>query len=179
MCNDVAVSIGKALQVNTTLQILDISYNKITSDGACVFTDYLRDRGRGSLKIILSTLWNDGKHLVLDFTAWKCVMRKINFGDIGTILLSKFLYTNTVIQELDISWNCISDNGVLAIGEYLKSTCCTLKDLNMSANEITSEGVIILENSNSKLCNLDLTHNLISKSGLQSIYDIYRTLRNT
>ena len=49
----------------------------------------------------------------------------------------------------------------------------------MSANEITSEGVIaILENISSKLCTLNLTHNLISNSGLRPIYDIYRTHKN-
>ena len=170
-----AISICKALQVNTALQTLDISHNKITDDGACAFADNLRKKR--NLKVLRISC-NDGKLLVLDSIVQSCVMCKMNFGDTGAILISEFLYGNTIIENLDISWNSISDNGAVAIGKYLRNNY-TLQDLNMSANEITGKGVIsILKNISSKLCTLNLTHNIISKSGLEPIYDAYRNLIN-
>ena len=203
--NNGLINIGKALQGNTTLRLLNVSYNKISDDGVISFSDDLKKLTVFN-KLMIS--WNDGVYLILDFMIHSCIFSKIKFGNTGAALLSAFIYNNTIIQQLDISYNNISDDGAEAISECLKnnntlqqldmsynnisddgaeaiSECLknnnTLQQLDMSYNKVTNKGVIkILRSikSNGPLHTLNLNFNIVTKSGLALFYNIYENLKN-
>ena len=169
--DDGAIAIGETL-VNTKnpiLQKLNLSYNNISIKGIVALSNYLK------LKNTLQELkisWNNYENmLVLDNNSIT-KFSGLHFEDVGATLISAFLLQKD-IQKLDVSFNDISDHGVIAISEYLKVNR-TLQLLNISHNEITSEGIVkILESihSNSPLHTLNLTHNMVTKSQLMIIYN--------
>ena len=93
------VSIGKALQTNTKLQMLDISNNKISDSGVFTFSDHLK--GKSSLyQLIIS--WDD-IHLNLTSAEELLSVRWNQIGNSGVFLILAFLYHSINMQELDIS----------------------------------------------------------------------------
>ena len=100
------IEIGKALETNTTLKTIDISHNYISDDGAVAICEFLK---------INSTL----QELNMSYN-------KIHRG---IIEIGKALETNTTLKTIDISHNYISDDGAVAISEFLKNNS-TLQELN-------------------------------------------------
>ena len=202
------IIITKALQTNITFQILDVSYNNISDDGTMVIGETLVNTENPKLpKLNLSynNISNKGvvalsdclKHnntlqeLIVSWRNCKDLLilnintinkfSGIHFGDAGATLVSAFLlHKKDKIQILDLSINDISDDGAVAISEYLKYKGI-LQELNISHNEITSEGIVeILKSihSDSPLHTLNLTHNIVTKSGFKIIHDIYKKCSN-
>ena len=149
---------------NCTLQNLNMSYNNISSEGIVGLSDCLKNNNTLQQFTIS---WNDYEtSLVLDHTQIFDMSSK-HLGNVGTIIMSAFLFQNDKIQlkVLDISYNNIFDDGAVAISEYLRANK-TLKKLIMSNNEITSLSVIkIIEaiQMNTTLRLLDISHNNISR----------------
>ena len=202
------ISITKALQTNITIQLLDVSYNNISDDGAIVIGETLVKIENPKLRklnlsynnisikgiVALSDCFKRKNTLQELIVSWRnckgLLILNINninkfsgmhFGDPGAILVSAFLLQKKdIIQILDLSINTISDDGAVAISEYLKYNGM-LQELNLSHNEITSEGTTEILNSihsDSPLHSLNLTHNIVTKSGLMMIYNIYKKCNN-
>ena len=95
-----------------------------------------------------------------------------HFGDTGIILILAFLQNNhNTIQELHVANNNISDDGAIAISEYLK-TNNTLQSLNLAKNNITSVGAKRISEAikiNTVLQTLDISSNRISDDGVVAI----------
>ena len=202
------ISITKALQTNITFQILDVSYNSISHDGTVVIGETLVKTENPKLQKLnlsynnisingivalsdclkhkntlqeLIVSWRNCKDLLILNINNMNKFSGMHFGDPGATLLSAFLLQkNNIIQILDLSINAISDDGAVAISEYLKYNGM-LQELNISHNEITSEGIVeILKsiNSDSRLHTLNLTHNIVTKSRFMMIYDFYKKCNN-
>ena len=61
--DDGIIYIAKALQINVTLQILDVSHNSLSDNGVVTFSDYLKEKNAlHQLRIS----WND-IDLVINF----------------------------------------------------------------------------------------------------------------
>ena len=180
-CEDYSVvttnEVGISTQ-NCMLQKLNISCNSISHEGILALSTYLKSN---NVLQELTISWNECETpLTLNSTSTFCSMSKLHFGDVGTALISAFLFHNLKIQNLDISFNDISDDGAVTISEYLEYNTL-LQELNISHNEITNDGIIkILRsiNSNSSLCILNLIYNVVTKSGLMMICDICEKLTN-
>ena len=178
-CSMVTTNEGEINEGNTQnciLKKLDISHNCISNEGILALSVYLKDN-----RILqeLTISWNECKTpFTLDNKF--CNMSGLYFRDAGTALVSAFLSRNLKIQNIDISFNDISDDGAVSISEYLEYNAL-LQELNISHNEITNDGIIKILgsiNSNSSLCTLNVTHNVITKSGYMMICDIYEKLTN-
>ena len=165
--NNGIINLGKTLQTNTMLQILDISYNKISDDGVTAFSDYLKKSKLRELRIS----WNYYIYLVLDFMIQSCTMSKMNLGNTGTILISALLSGNSYTYKLDISHSNISDDEAIAISECLKHNN-TLQELNVSYNEVSNNGFTYIGKAlliNTTLQILNISHNKISDDGAVAI----------
>ena len=159
---------------NRTLQKLNISYNDITSKGIIILSDCLKNNN--TLQE-LTISWNDCKTaFILDGTNKYFNMGHMHFGDVGTTLISAFLFQNDTAEKLNISHNMISDDGAVAISEYLKNDN-TLRQLDISHNQVSNIGMInigkVLE-MNSTLQILDISHNNISDDGAVAIGETLR-----
>ena len=95
-----AEKLAKAIQVNNSLQILDISGNKIYSDGITALINCLK----------------------VNSTIRKLNISSNDISDDKTKYLAEVVRVNTVLQELNISKNRISKRGVMNI---LKASSCT------------------------------------------------------
>ena len=180
-CEDYSVvttnEVGISTQ-NCMLQKLNISCNSISHEGILALSTYLKSN---NVLQELTISWNECETpLTLNSTSTFCSMSELHFGDVGIALISAFLFQNLKLQNLDISFNDISDDGAVTISEYLEYNTL-LQELNISHNEITNDGIIkILRsiNSNSSLCILNLIYNVVTKSGLMMICDICEKLTN-
>ena len=155
------INIGKALQMNATLQILDISHNSLSDNGVLKFSDYLK---KENTLHQLRISWNN-INVDLNSNVTLLNMCRKRFGNTGAILVSKFLYYN--LLKLNISYNCISDDGAVAISECLKNNN-TLQKLDMSHNNISDNGIINIGKAlqvNGKLQIFDVSSNNISDDG--------------
>ena len=116
----------------------------------------------------------------------------------------EIIQANMILQNVDISYNAMSDDGIFEISNCLKSnsTVCilillsnkitdkgakrlseairinkTLQELNISKNQISQEGIMRIVKActiNRTLRKLVCTHNNLSKSGLAAINEYIR-----
>ena len=187
--NEITTGGGKKLaeiiQVNTTLQALDISYCGIPEDGALLISEAF------SHSITLEDLtisWGNDKLLINTFGLSlneQQNLHKLNInipnygiGDVGAVIISNLLY-NTGIKTLNLSHNNLSYYGIVAVTELLKNNC-TLQVLNLSHNKISIEGankiVEIIESSTTLLV-LDVSHCGIPDDGALAISMSYKESR--
>ena len=162
---------AKALHMNTTLQLLDISHNKLSDDEALTLSNHLKGKSKlYQLKMSVNDIDLDINFIVRSLNAChKFCLEK--FSNTEAILVSKFLYYNTNILKLDISYNDISDDGAVAISECLKNNN-TLQELNMSQNKVSDYGIINIGKAlqiNITLQILDISHNFLSNDGAVAI----------
>lgn len=149
------VILAEILRDNTWLQELNLSLNNIGS------------RGANALAKVLET--NTGLlSLNLAFTF---------IGDEEVIALAKAL-KNTNLQKLDLSNNRISDNGLKALLEALKSSR-TLKELSLNSIAMSIEGMRTLaqEVANSTLLKLYIGGNHIGDDGAQLFAEALKSNR--
>ena len=155
------ICIGRVLPSNETLKVLDISHNKVSDVGILTFSNYLKFKNTlQELRIS----WSDGCSLVLSSVDLSCSKCGINFGDNGATFISAFLYSNGVVQKLDLSYNNIANIGTVSISECLKNNN-TLRELNISHNTISNNGITYIVKglqTNTTLQKLDVSNNNLS-----------------
>ena len=105
-------SLGQMLASNSTLSVVDISYNNIVVDDI-----------------------TDWRNISLD----KLIMQNCQLGVSGADKIGKILCHNKSITSVDLSRNSIGDKGVGKLVEHLKSNT-TIKHLDLWDNNITSNG---------------------------------------
>ena len=120
-CNKItseeAKMIGEAIKVNKTLKKLDIHGNSISDDGAAAISDGLK------CNISLQEL---------DMSVNKITSE-------GANMIGEAIKVNKILKKINIRGNSISNDGAAAISDGLKCNI-SLQELNMSWNKITSEG---------------------------------------
>ena len=133
--------ISKTLQMNTALQIFDISHYNITAEGAIAISECLKNNN----------------------TLQKLYISYNQVSDNSIIIISKALQTNTMLQVLVISHNKITDEGAVAISECLKNNN-TLQEFDISYNEVSDNGIAKISKAlqiNTTLQILLISHNNI------------------
>ena len=142
--DDGMLAISRWLRNNTTLQVLNVSNNNITSAGT------------KELEIIYNVLQK------LDISNnW--------LSDDGALDISNCLNHISSLSDLNISLNEITDEGAIQIAKAVKSNSSLLQ-LDISKNCIGINGLMsIIEVSNSSLQFLKTTYNDVTKSDFTEI----------
>ena len=157
--------LSSALQKNATLKTFDISHDNLSANRVSTFSNFLI--GKHSLHQ-LRISWDYVKDIHLDLCTLQLYRKYI--GDTGVILVSSFLYHSSILQELNLSYNNISNGGAVAISVFLKDTA--LQELNFSHNSISDNGIVIIGKAlrtNRKLKIFDISYNNISDNGAVAI----------
>ncbi|XP_048052028.1 NACHT, LRR and PYD domains-containing protein 12-like isoform X2 [Megalobrama amblycephala] len=97
-----------------------------------------------------------------------------NITDEGCAALTSSLRSNSLLRELDLTWNKIGDEGLTLLSDGLKDPHCKLEKLTLCRCNITDEGCAVLASalrSNSHLRELDLSNNIIGGEGLTLLSD--------
>ena len=115
--NDGVITIAEAIQVNTTLQKLNIAINKISDDAAAAISDCLK------FNISLQE-FNISHNYITNKGIWK---------------ISQAIQINSKLQNINISRNYISIAGLMYFMEAVKDNC-TLQVVNITHNNVTRSG---------------------------------------
>nr|XP_061796637.1 NACHT, LRR and PYD domains-containing protein 12-like [Nerophis lumbriciformis] len=146
------VSLAEALKLTPShLQELNLSFNGLSDEGVEILS-----KGLASPHCILKVI-----------ELRKCLITKR-----GCVSLAEALKLNpSHHQELDLSYNNLSDEGVEILSKGLASPRCILKVLKLSQCEITAKGCIpvaeALKLNPSHLQELDMRDNSLSDEGVE------------
>ena len=187
--NNGAITIAEAIQMNTTLQKLNISNNSISDDGAAAISDGLKNNNSlQELNISRNEITNEGAQYIAEAIQVNTTLEKINvscnaISDDGAVAIIYSLQFNTSLQELNMSRNKITSEGAEKITEVIQVNT-TLKHLDLSINKIADDGADFISDglkSNISLQELNISHNYITKKGINKITEaiqINSTLQN-
>ena len=174
-----AKELADVIQVNKTLRSLDISYCGIPEEGALVISESYKNNK--TLKELIMS-WEDA--ICINIANSLCDLSDKGVDNVVVKIISKGLENKNVkITNLNLSYNQISDDGVLSICECLRQNN-TLQHLNMSHNTISVKGAKELADViqvNKTLRSLDISYCGIPDNGIVVISESYKsskTLQN-
>ena len=169
--------INESLQNNTKLQSLKLK--NMTKEGVELIFEIIRTKkALQILDLSNNTLSDDGAVTISDGLKSNNTLLKLNisYNNItykGTKSITEFFQVNTTLKNLDLSHNVLSDDGATVINGFLKYNI-SLQELNMSYNKITNEGAKMIAEAikvNKTLQKLDISDNSISDDGAAGISD--------
>ena len=188
--NNGAVNIAKAIQMNTTLQTLDMSHNQISKlylptntiigEGAKVVAEAIQvNTTLETLDLSFNRLSDDGASFISDIlkSLQQLNMSRNDISNKGAKVIAEANRLNTTLEKLDLSFNKLSDDGASFISDGLK-TNMSLQELKMSKNNITSEGAKMIAEAlqlNTTLKQLDLSINKIFDDGATAISNVLKS----
>ena len=186
---DGAEKIAELIQINKTLQILDVSFCGIPDNEAIAISKSFK--GNETLKeIVISWSYHDYSIGIVrnpfQLTVGKisskwheysnCDVSRLDIGDTGAVVLANLLYDNQKIYKLNLSHCNMSYDGIAAISDWLK-TNNTLQILDISNNTITIEAVSKIAEmieANTTLQKLNVSNCGISEAGVAIINDSFK-----
>ena len=155
---EAAADIGNFLFHNTKLQMLDLSGNELTVSGyKNIFKNLHNMCALSSLKVSHGTVVNEAA------------------DELVTVLLH-----NTLLQELDLSYNFLSISNCAKIFKGMENIS-NLEVINVSHNMITDEAVDALTHillCNVRLKELNLSYDNLSASGIIKIFQAMKNISN-
>ncbi|KAL0241301.1 hypothetical protein GEMRC1_006536 [Eukaryota sp. GEM-RC1] len=160
-----AVTLSKALLVNSTCTNVDISHNWIQPEGLFEIADFFLDLtnnfiGTEGVVYLAESLFNN-RTLKKLYVGSNCIK------DEGLIALTRVLTFNSTIAVLDVCGNSITDVGCIALSKVLGKT--TLSELDLGDNSISSVGLISLSEELKYfkyLESLNLEYNSLGTAGI-------------
>jgi hypothetical protein len=174
-----AVHIGKALEANTSLNILDMRQNLISDMGTRRIAEALQNN------IVLTIIYlcenqigDEGARFLAEALKKNATLKKLflwrnQITDIGTKHLAEALIRNSTLISFDLQTNRITDEGVKHLAKMLEQNQA-LTDLHLSENLITNVGVLFLLN---RLC-----HNrglkILRIDNLDTSEECFKTIEN-
>ena len=171
------VMMTKAIQINTTLQKLDMSNNSISDHGAAAISDSLKiNVSLQELNLGWNNITTEGAKKIAEAIQVTKTLQTLNLlsnniSDDGTAAISDSLKINVSLQELNLAYNKITTEGVKKIAEAIQVTK-TLQKLDLWNNNISDDGAAAISDSlkiNVSLQELNLAMNNITTEGAKKI----------
>ena len=171
------VRMTKAIQINSTVQKLNMSYNSISDDGAAAISDSLKiNVSLQELDLAGNNIITEGAIKIAEAIQVTKTLQKLNLynnniSDDGAAAISDSLKINVSLQELNLADNKITTEGAKKIAEAIQVTK-TLQKLNLYNNSISDDGAAAISDSlkiNVSLQELDLEENNITTEGAKRI----------
>ena len=189
-----------------TVKMLNISSNNISDDGIARISDCLKNNNSLlGLKMSHNRISVEGAMKIEEALKNNKTLKKLDISycgipDGGAIAISESYKSNKTLQELIISWNndqvtvntaglfCdlsgknICNTGALIVSNllYLHKSIITVKMLNISSNNISDDGIVMISDclkNNNSLLGLKMTHNRISGEGAMKIAEALKNIK--
>jgi hypothetical protein len=110
-------ALAEGLKVNTTLHSLILENSQLDDDNLGIIAS-----GLGEAK---------------DIPLVKLYLRSNQVGDPGVAALGPFLQANSTLEKLDLSRNCVSSNGALALfSAFIHNRVTRIRSINLSHNTL-------------------------------------------
>ena len=189
LCNindDGAINIAEVIQMNTTIQTLDMSSNGILNDGAISISDGLKSNiSLKQLIVSKNEITSEGPKYIAEAIQVNTTLEQLDLSynkisDNGTAAISDGLKSNSKLQRLNISHNSITNVGIKKIAEAIQVNS-TLQDINISKNHISIEGLLLFMEAVKNNCTLqvvNITHNNVTRSGFTRIKQCIENLQH-
>jgi len=164
-----------------TLENIDLTHNYIKSDSLKVLNDSILGMPKlKRLNLYKNLIDDDGLYAISEIIKKSKKLIEINIGnnkfsEFGLInYLADSLEENLTLENLNLSWNYISEDAIKAITNKLisKKDKINLRIINLNRCKISDRSCIYLGNllkANLKLDELNLNENNISSNGLRYI----------
>ena len=170
-----AKEIAKAIEVNSTLQKLDISFNNISFHGMEAISNSLRINST-LLEIVVSKTLRSGV-LAVNAQCSQFTLLSEGIADAEALIVTSLLYNNNCadVKEIDFSDNEISDVGITTLSDLLR--IYPLQKLNISRNQLSEVGITAIVESlmlNTSLQELNMSYNKINIEGSKKIADLIK-----
>ena len=176
------VMMTKAIQINTTIQKLDMSNNSISDDGVVAICDSLKiNVSLQELNLALNNITNEGTKKIAEAIQVTKTLRKLNLNDNqisddGAAAISDSLKVNKSLQELNIQGRggrcvVITNKGAKYVSKAIQVNTA-LQKLDLSYNKISDDGAAAISDSlktNVSLQELNLAINDITTEGAKKI----------
>ena len=167
--------LSSALESNTCLEELNLSYNAICSQGVAQLSTVLRKEKSKISRLNLS--WNklgdDGVPYLVSVRQTSLNLAWNNIGIEGLRSLISIFHTLQNLEQLDLSGNIIEEVGVEALLPCLMVPSCKIKCLELNHCKLEDEGVIhcvkVLTFPQNQMICLGLAGNSITKEGVGKI----------
>lgn len=168
-----AKEIAKAIETNSTLQKLDISYNNISYDGLEAIINSLKKNS--SMLEIVMTKPSSSEVLKVNVQRSHYTLSSEGATNFEALIVTSLLYNNncTDIKELDFSDKKISDAVIVALSNLLR--IYPLQKLNIAHNQLSEVGVARIVESlklNASLQELNMSHNKVTVEGYRKIAEL-------
>ena len=169
----------------TSIRRIDLSDNKIGVMGVRQLAQKLLLPCKGpteELNVKGNTLGDQGLEELAEALGRKeCKLRILNVADngitdSGVSRLSSTLDSNSCLEELNLSCNGVSCQGVALLATVLRKEKTKISRLNLSWNNLGDDGVASLACARQSTINLAYTN--ISIKGIHSLVSIFQTLTN-
>jgi len=151
-----ALILSLKLSNNSTLKLLDLSYNYITDGGVHSISQILLPAHYSSLKIL--------------------ILNKNGISNDGVRYLSEMLETNQILTELSLSNNEIGNEGVKQLSNVLNYYNRTLKVLILSFNifitDLSIDYLLQIFERNQTLKKLSINNCNLSETGKMKLQEI-------
>ena len=172
------VMMTKAIQINTTLQKLDMSNSSISDHGAAAISDSLKiNVSLQELNLAMNyNITSEGAKKIAEAIQVTKTLQTLNLCDNnvcddGAAAISDSLKINISLQELNLRYNRITNEGAKKIAEAIQVTK-TLQKLDLRNNNISDDGAAAISDSlkiNVSLQELNLAWNKITTEGAKKI----------
>ena len=187
-----AAKIAEALQLNASLTKLDISSNTLSIKGASAISNCLQNnKTLQELNISSAVLASNNRasdeEAFINFSPSNTLqcdiinifhVNKLDISNntICSAVISSCIKNNEFLQDLNISENQITSDGARSIAEAI-AVNSKLRRLDISKNHIDSEGLMcLLKINNSVLRFLNITYNNVALWEFELIVDFVKTL---
>ena len=140
-----AKALAEMLKDNCFISKLDVSENRLGIKGLESIGEMLSENiALQSLGLENCGLHERDIHKLL--TPCRIQLRVLNLkgnelGDEGAMIVGSFISRNSLLEDLDLSWNAIHLRGVAALAKGLKANG-SLRSLYLSRNSILNEGAV-------------------------------------
>jgi hypothetical protein len=170
-------TIADVLVINTTLQKLNLSHNKIGVNGAKAIADALgKNKTLTELELSHNNISDKGATAIADAlekneTLTELELSHNNISDEGATEIANALLLNKTLKILKLKHNDIGDKGGKEIGITLSGNS-TLEILTLNKNKINNDGARLIGfhlGFNTKLQTLELNKNNIDDLGAIAI----------
>lgn len=190
-CCDIGVAECSALAIVlgtspfASIRRLDLSDNKIGVIGTRQLTQKLLLPGKGpteELNVKGNMLGDEGlEELTEALKKMECRLKILNVADnditsAGVSKLTLAIESNAVLEELNLSCNEICSQGVKQLSAVLRKENSKISKLNLSWNDLGDDGVACLASVRQKA--LNLAWNNIGIRGVRSLISIFQSLKN-
>ena len=179
--SDSACCLARALHSNTTLTVLEMSWNSVGERGALAMAEMLKHNTTLTvLHMSGNSVGERGALAMAEMLKHNITLTNLNMcdsvGENGALAMAEMLKHNTTLTKLGMFGNSVGERGALAMAEMLKHNT-TLTVLHMDENSVGERGALAMAEMlkhNTTLTGLYMGENSVGENGALAMAEMLK-----